>query len=157
MSDFDVEQFSEQVFQEFEFLKMTKTIKYPSEAVSSGANKNAFGCLFVPILRFFDGVGKKEIEKEKRRKKHFENERYAETILLRADIKIIVCDAVERFSKKEILTEAKFVETITETLVGKVSEGKFTIPFEPVLFAAMAYKISETGIEEFCASVSDEQ
>lgn len=157
MSDFDAEKFNEEVFQEYDFWKMTKTVKYPSEAMNADSGRNALGYLLKPILRFFDSLGKKEIEKERRRKKHFENEQYAKTLLARADIGTIVCSAIEGFSKKEILTEEKFVKTITRILVEKVSEGKFTIPFEPVLFAAIAYKISETGIEEFCASLSDEQ
>jgi hypothetical protein len=158
MPDFNVEDFSEEVFRGFEFLKVTGNHESFFKDLKKNSGKGLLsGCLFIPFITAVDKFGRKTTEAIRRKEKYFENERNAESLLARGDIKKAVCDALKGLSKKEILTEEKFVKTITSALVEKNSEGEFTIPVEPFLFAMIAFKIWKIGSENFCRNLSDEE
>ena len=67
-----------------------------------------------------------------------------------------MCQALDELKTNEIITEEKFVKRFTQALCRKVSENEIIIPFEKVLFALIAYKIFETGLDRFCENTNDE-
>ncbi|HSK70897.1 MAG TPA: hypothetical protein VK892_04320 [Pyrinomonadaceae bacterium] len=112
--------------------------------------KKGLGCLFIPFSFIADNLGGWFLKNEAEKREIDKFAKEAEDLSADRQIKTLICEALQKASRKEIITEEKFVKIVTENLLG-------LIPLEPVLFASVAFKISETGIEKFCDEINDEK
>lgn len=154
--DFDIEDFLEKVFKEFQFLQSTKELEKVSPDDLQEPFRNHFsGCLFIPLVRLIKPYQKKALEKVIRENSAFHRE--ALDFLSEPEIKKAICRSLNNFPKKEILTTEKFLKLITETLTEKRLRKKFVIPLDPKVFSFVAFEIFEMGIENFCDGINDEK
>ena len=154
MSNFDIENFSEEVFQEYNFWKIAKTEAFPGEIMKRDATTIS-SKLFAGFVGVVDKFSQKSIESEKIKKKFVENENYATSIISQPENKRVICEALDELKTNEIITEEKYVKKLTRALCGKVLNEEIPIPFSKQLFAAIAYKIYEEGLEKFCVEFNN--
>lgn len=133
-----------QVQNEFFTIKMSKTSKMEEDL------RNA-GCLTSPFVPLFMALSKKAIKSAQRKKSHDIYEIEADELLKNSELKKEICSSLILLTKGEIVTEEHFINYITAILYENKIRGKFVVPLEPVLFAYIAYKISENGINNFCS------
>lgn len=145
-----MEKFNEKVLHEFQFLKGLKLNKqFQSDAYKYNLRKD-LGCFFIPFAIIADNLGGWFLKNEAEKREVEKFAREAKELLADKQIEKLICEALQKASRKEIITEEKFVRIVTENLLG-------VIPLEPVLFASIAFQISETGIEKFCDELNDEK
>lgn len=154
-TEFDVEDFQKKVFDEYVLLKnFKKWEKFSSDDLKKPFEKNMSGCLFIPLITLFKPLGKKAVKNAIGKYREFYSE--AKDLLAEDKIRDAICKSFEKVSRKEILTEEKLVSKVSDALAEKNLRKQFVIPLKPVLFAVIAYEILETGIENFCGEVNEE-
>ena len=79
-----------------------------------------------------------------------EYEREARELLRHKEISDKICQMIAKISRKEILTEEKFVNEFTAALYQSELVIKFVIPENAVLYALMATEVYNIGLENFC-------
>lgn len=151
--DFDLEKFQDEVLGEFTFLKARKFndnfIK--NEELKKHFGKSFWGCFLIPLFIFTGKYGDSVYRQKEKEKNYKVFEREAADLLAQNEIKEAICKSLKETSRTEILTEDKFIKTVViQTLAEKDVRKQFVIPLEPVLFACIAFQISEMGIENFC-------
>lgn len=150
-ADFDFEEFQKKVVFEFTLVKGWKTFKYIRlDDLKKEHGKNLSGCFFIPFVSFMDKLGKKFLKKELEKLNYQEFEKEAEDLLAQDKLKKEICKSLKKAIGKDILTEDNFVRITTKSLAEKSLRKQFVIPLEPMLFAAIIYKLQETGINNFC-------
>lgn len=156
-ADFDLEDFQKKVVEDFHFLKASKTFrKFRQEEIHKDFRKNPAGCLFLPIVLLGDWIGWRLFQTEEKKRNHGAFQKEAGELLAQGEIRDALCKSLRETSRKEILTEEKFIRTVTKTLAENNLRKQFVIPLEPVLFACIAYEISETGFDDFCPEIKED-
>lgn len=154
--DFGIEDFQKKVWSQFQVLKSLKEWNEfsPNELKKPFKNRLS-GCFFIPILTLMEPLGNRAIEQSLKRNTEFEKE--AKDLLSHPEIRNAVCREIDKLPKKEILTTERFVQCVTDSLSKKELRKKFVIPLEPKIFAAIAFDVFETGIENFCSEIDEEK
>jgi hypothetical protein len=150
--DFDLEKFHEQVSSDFFILKVGKAeVDLSPDHLKKSFGKSLWGCIFIPIFGFFGkSIGK--YHKKEAAKRNYETfKKEAEDLLAEKDIKEAICKSLRK--REEILTEDTFIRNVTEALAEKNLRKQFVIPLESMLFACVAFQISEHGIQNFCREI----
>lgn len=129
---------------EFFTIKMSKTSKMEDDL------RNA-GCLTSPFAPLFMALSKKALKTAQRKKSHDIYEVEADELLKNSELKKEICSSLILITKGEVVTEENFINYVTTILYENKIRTKFVIPLEPALFAYIAYKISENGINNFCS------
>lgn len=132
---------------EFLIIKMSKT--YMPRKMENDI-KNS-GCLMSPFASLFASFTKKQMDKEQSKRNHDIYEIEADELLNNSELKKEICSSLNLFTKGEIVTEENFINYVTAILYENKIRTKFVIPQEPALYAHIAYKISESGINNFCS------
>ena len=145
----ELEDFQKKVSAEYQTLK---SLKKSSARIKEDRAKENKGCLSIPIFIFAEFAIKKAFEGESRKKNYDENEREAKELLEQKEISDKVCETITATNRSEILTEDKFVDSLTAALYKSDLASRFVIPENAVLYAMMATEIYETGLEEFCSN-----
>ena len=112
--------------------------------------KDKSGCLFSLLSFLAQKFGKKTIKMTAKQKNFEKFNKDADNLLKIKEIKEAICKDLHNKSQKEILSEDIFVETITGTLGEYNLRTKHSIEWNSVLFAHIAFKISEIGYSNFC-------
>lgn len=155
MSDFNINKFSEEVFNEFNFIKASKSELLPGKIMKENA-RSFSEKLFAGFIGLVDSVAEKTLEDEKKKRRLSENKEYSERFIKHPENRRIICQALDELRSIEIITEEKFVKRFTKSLCQKVLDKEIAVPFEKVLFASIAYNIFEIGFDNFCNNISDE-
>lgn len=141
----DLKHFQEKVFAEYKLIKsFDETPKRMNE------KREKSGCLYSPFGTLADLFVSKILDRERRKRNFAGNEREAEELLGQKEIFERVCEMIANANRLEILTEEKFVNELTAALFRSDLEKQFIIPENAVLYAMMARKIFDAGLENFC-------
>ncbi len=143
----ELKDFQKKVFAEY---KTVKALKESSDKINKGREKEKKGCLYVPIFMFTELVVSKAVKSERRKKNYAENEREARELLRQKEIADRVCEMIAKISRKEILTEEKFVNDLTAALYQSDLANRFVIPENALLYAMMTTEVYNIGLENFC-------
>jgi hypothetical protein len=143
----ELKDFQKQVFAEYE---LTKGLKKSSERINKSREKYRKGCLIVPFSVFADLFVGKILGREKRKRNYGGNTREARELLRQKEISDKICETLKKITRKEILTEEKFVNEFTAALYQSDLANQFVIPENDVLYAMMATEIFNIGLENFC-------
>lgn len=139
--------FQKKVFAEYETVKSLRT---SADRIKKDREKERKGCLAVPGLLFAEFVINKAVKSERRKKNYAEYEREARELLRQKEISDEICRMIAKTSRKEILTEEKFVNELTAALYQSDLANQFVIPENAFLYALMATEIYNIGLENFC-------
>jgi hypothetical protein len=158
-ADFDFEKLSSDTFSIYGLLKMRRLFKKPNEIahIKREIKKLNFGCLFLPFTIIVEKFGEVTAEKELRKRNADVYFQEAQDLLAQPEFKKSICSSLRKAGRNMVLTEEIFIRTVTEALIDKDLRSRFVIPTEPMLFAWIAFEISETGINLFCAGLHDEE
>lgn len=143
----ELRDFQKQVFSEY---KTAKSLKESSNRVKEDRQNNKKGCLSVPMLILAEFAINKAAKSERRKKNYAESEREARELLRQKEVSDRVCETIAEISRKEILTEEKFVNNFTAALFRSDLANRFVIPENAVLYALMATEIYKTGLNNYC-------
>ena len=143
----NLEELQKKVQNEFAIIKASK-IFTKDDYQASRKNK---GCLMSPFISLVELLAEKSMEKEKSKRSHDVYKIEADDLLKNPELKKEICSSLMLLVKGEILSEENFINYITAILYENKIRNKFVIPLEPALFAYITYKISENGINNFCA------
>lgn len=121
------------------FLKVEKEIQKDNR-------EKRFPYLFLPVYMLAGFL----VKIQKKRRKNSKVEENAEYLLSQKALKVTICSEFEPLARKEILTEEKFVDSITKALWGMVRQKKIEIADDAYLYAEIAHRIYEAGLEEYC-------
>lgn len=155
---FNFESFYSKVFNDYALLKMRKHTKdISSENFKNELKKDNFGCLILPFMVTFGKFASKITAKEINKQDGDVYLQEAKDLLAQPEIKKVICRSLRKASRNMVVTEEIFVRTVVETLADKDLRNQFVIPLEAMLFASIAFEVSETGFAVFCAGLHDEE
>lgn len=143
----ELDELQKKVQHEFFFIK---TSQGPMQEQMHEDLKNA-GCLFSPFVYLIKSFTRNEIKKQQSKRNHDIYEIEADGLLKNDELKKEICSSLILLTKGEIVTEENFINYITAILYENKIRNRFVIPLEPALFAFIAYKISENGVNNFCS------
>ncbi len=153
-SDTDDQEFVKKVLDEFYLLKSLKEAeKFDDNVIKRGFGGSLFGCFFIPVLKIINEFGKKTIKEKTNEKNYTEFEKEANELISQKDINVTICKSIKNLNKNVILTEDKFVEIVCRSLTQNDVRTQFVIPFEPTLFAFIAYIIFQNKLENYCNEI----
>jgi hypothetical protein len=145
----DLTEFQKKVDYEFSLIRGLKEIDF-IEDVKNDFKNNISGCFFVPFITIIGWLARSNYEDERIKKNYDVFEAEAEELLKQSDLRNLICNFLKEKSGFEILTQEMFIFSVTEILFRDEIRKKFVIPLEPVLYGFIIYKISKTGIREYC-------
>ena len=143
----ELNDFQKKVYAEYETVKSLKT---SAERIKKDREKERKGCLAIPALLFAEFVINKAVKSQRRKKSYAENEREARELLRHKEVSDKICQMIAKISRKEILTEEKFVNNLTAALYQSDLASRFVIPENALLYAMMATEVFNIGLEKFC-------
>lgn len=139
--------FQKKVFAEYELIK---SFEKSSTRINESREKDKKGCLSVPFAMLADSLVDKILGRERRKRNFAGNEREARELLRQKEISDRICEMIADISRREILTEERFVNELTSAFYRSELASRFIIPENAVLYAMMATDIFNTGLENFC-------
>lgn len=140
----NLKDFQAQVQRKYRNLQSLK--KLDKEIQQKELREKRYGCLFAPLYLLAELL----VKLAKKRKIYSKIEKEAGDLLSRKEPKSGICRAFAKLGKHEILTEEKFVGSVTKTVWEMVKQKKIKVSYDPYLYAEIAYQVGKTGIEEFC-------
>lgn len=146
----DLEELQIKVQNEYSLIRVSKTIS----DWNFRRDTDQLGCVPSLFLRFVN-YGENLITYKQSKRNYDVYEREADELLQNAELKKYICTSLKTLARGEILSEENYINYVTAILYENKIRNKFVIPLEPALFAHIAYKISEQGINNFCAENSD--
>lgn len=139
--------FQKKVFAEYELIK---SFKKGSDKIKKDRENERSGCLSVPVSMLADLIVSKVLRRERRKRNYAGNEQEARELLRQKEISDSICETIANISRREILTEEKFVSELTGAFYRSDLARQFIIPENAVLYAMMATEVFNIGLENFC-------
>lgn len=143
----ELEEFQKKVFAEYELIK---SFEKSSTRINESREKDKKGCLSAPFALLADLLVDKILGREKLKRNFAGNEREAGELLLQKEISNRICAMIADISRREILTEERFVREMTAAFYRSDLASQFIIPENALLYAMMATEIFNIGLESFC-------
>ncbi len=150
----ELNNYQKKVFAEYELIK---SLKRSSVRINESREKYRKGCLVAPFSVFADLFVGKILGREKRKRNYTGFAQEARELLRQKKISDKICEMIVEISRKEILTEEKFVNQFTAVLFQSSLASQFIIPENVVLYAMMATEIYNIGLENFCSEQQNNQ
>lgn len=146
-----IKQMAECVRSEMNILKALKAHEdLKADDYDNQLRKKSLGCLFSMISYPVTWLGERSLKKLAKKRNFSKFNKDAENLLANREIKNAICRDLSERSQKEFLTEDVFIETITGTLGEYNLRTRHSIEWNHILFAYVAFNISEIGYANFC-------